>query len=433
MKIKPQKPYLMKRYLLSFFVIPMMLFAGCSEGKVSSGSAPLLTAFRLTAGGLTYDGKINHDTRTVRFEGITSGNYVNRVSVYLAEGASISPDPALYIGDWPQKTEFDIRKGTTCQRYLVELPDIIDHTSAQHVVMGYVQPSPWNFDNYFELIDWNCLTHILPSFCYVQPDASLKTDVLDNYLSQLVTEADRHDVKVIVSVRSTHGQSLFSPALATPELRERLAQNIIDYVRSYGLDGVDIDFEEYEKIGGLQDQLYDLFERIRSKMDDDMIFTSAIIPGDWVQYGSKWHTYFDYINIMSYDTPKTPQQFASFDSYVWDVEYCHETLGIPYSKLAGGIPFYGHTWETGIPGTDQAGGITFHNIMEYYRNLVPDAKNMDNVGSTYYNGHNTVERKCEYAKEKGIAGVMIWQLFQDARRADENLLKVVGKSMFGNA
>lgn len=310
-------------------------------------------------------------------------------------------------------------------------PEPEEPAKTSQVVMGYVQPTQWNFDNYFSLIDWSCLTHIIPSFCYVQPDASLKTDVLDNYISQIAAAAKENGVKVMVSVRSTTGKSLFSPAVATPELREKLAQNIMDYVRRYDLDGVDIDFEEYEKVGSLQQELYDLFARIRSKMDGDMLFSSAIIPGDWVKYGTQWHKYFDYINIMSYDTPRSAQQFASFDNYVWDVEYCRNTLGIPYSKLAAGMPFYGHTWEEGIPGTDSAGGITFHNIMEYYRDRNADAKYLDDIGQTFYNGHATIRRKCEYAKENGLGGVMIWQLFQDARRADESLLKVIGDTMFG--
>lgn len=419
----------MKKIFQISAIMFSMLVTACS-GRNQGTEENLLLAFRLTYEGMTYNGNINHSDGTILFEGITRGNNVEAAAAFLADGAAISPDPKTYVGNWPASSVFEVRKGDVVKKYEVMLPDLIDKASSSHVVMGYVQPAAWNFGNYFDLIDWNCLTHIIPSFCYVQPDASLKTDVLDNYISRIAAKAKENGVKVIVSVRSTTGQSLFSPAVATPELREKLAQNIMAYVRKYDLDGVDIDFEEYEKVGTLQSQLYDLFERIRSKMDDDMIFSSAIIPGDWVKYGTQWHTWFDYINIMSYDTPRTAQQFASYESYVWDIDYCYNTLKIPYSKLAAGMPFYGHTWEDGIPGTDSAGGITFHNIMEHYRSINPDAVNLDNIGKTYYNGHATIRRKCEYAKEKGIAGVMIWQLFQDARRPDESLLKVVGDAMF---
>lgn len=416
----------------NILLVMISLMASACTGRNTGAEEILLKAFRLTYGGMTYDGKIDHDNGTVSFADIASGKGVEAASAFLADGATISPDPAVYVGDWPASARFEVCKGDALMTYEVILTGLAVKEEADHVVMGYVQPASWNFDNYFSLIDWNSLTHVIPSFCYVQPDASLKTDVLDNYITMIASAAREHDVKVIVSVRSTGGQALFSPALATPELREKLAQNIMDYVRKHDLDGVDIDFEEYEKVGSLQTQLYDLFGRIRSKMDEDMIFSSAIIPGDWVKYGTRWHTYFDYINIMSYDTPRSARQFASFDSYVWDIGYCHDTLDIPYPKLVAGMPFYGHTWEEGIPGTDSAGGITFHNIMEYYRDINPDAKNLDNIGLTYYNGHETIRRKCEYAREKGIGGVMIWQLFQDALRPDESLLNVVGNVMSGN-
>lgn len=422
----------MKRILSILSVLVPLLTAGCSQRNHGDEDQSLLLAFRLTYEGKVYNGKISHEDGVILFDGITWGRNVEGAAAFLAEGASISPDPTSYVGDWPAKSVFEVRKGNVAKEYQVLLPDLFDKEQSGQVVMGYVQPASWNFDNYFDLIDWNCLTHILPSFCYVQADASLKTDVLDNYITRIAAAAKANDVKVVVSVRSTGGESLFSAAVETPELREKLAGNIIDYVKKHGLDGVDIDFEEYEKVGSLQQQLYDLFARIRSKMDDGMVFSCAVCAGDWVKYGTQWHTYFDYINIMSYDTPRSEQQFSSYDSYVWDVEYCYEKLDVPYSKLAAGMPFYGRTWEEGIPGTDSAGGITFHNIMEYYRDIDPEAKNLDNIGRTYYNGHATIRRKCEYAKEKGIGGVMIWQLFQDARRPDESLLKVVGESMFGN-
>ena len=37
----------------------------------------------------------------------------------------------------------------------------------------------------------------------------------------------------------------------------------------------------------------------------------------------------------------------------------------------------------------------------------------------------------EYAKEKGIGGVMMWQLFQDSVEDDESLLRVVGEASLG--
>ncbi len=56
----------------------------------------------------------------------------------------------------------------------------------------------------------------------------------------------------------------------------------------------------------------------------------------------------------------------------------------------------------------------------------------DNIGKTYYNGRPTIANKCKFIKENDYAGVMIWQLFQDAH--DDNymtlkLINVVGREM----
>lgn len=294
------------------------------------------------------------------------------------------------------------------------------------VVFGYAQPSQWNWEIYKDKIRWDCLTHILLCFSYVNADASLDSEVLDNYAATLTSAAHANGVKVIGSFRS---KGDFTSAVQTEALREKLASNIVAYSAKYGFDGIDIDYEEYQQAGPNNDKLLDLFSRIRKKMKKGMTLSSAVIAGDWVKYGTKWHESFDYINIMSYDVRRedNPGQFASYDDYVRDIDYCHNTLGIPYSKLTGGMPFYGHTWDN-LPGTDNAGGITFRNIMEYWRDLDAEAKNRDQSGKTWYNGHRTIRRKCQYAKDKGIAGVMIWQLFQDSVEEDESLLKVVGEA-----
>lgn len=304
------------------------------------------------------------------------------------------------------------------------------------LVFGYVQPAAWNFEQCFPAVQWDCLTHILPSFCYVQEDGTLDSSVLDQYIKQLRDEARQHGVKVIPSFRSTGGKDYFSRAVATPELREKLADNITRYVGKYGLDGVDIDFEEYERIAANRENLFDLFRRIREKMDRRLLMTSAVNPGKWLKdkgYGTEWHTCFDYVNVMSYDRKNgdTPVQTASYEQYVEDMVYCHETLDIPYHKLMGGLPFYGYSWDS-ITGTDNAGGITFNSIMNYYRDKYKDAKDRDNIGDTYYNGHKTIRKKCGYALETEMGGVMIWQLFQDSTRPDECLLRTVGDIMLQN-
>ena len=58
-------------------------------------------------------------------------------------------------------------------------------------------------------------------------------------------------------------------------------------------------------------------------------------------------------------------------------------------------------------------------------------RDRDNIGKTYYNGRPTIANKCKFIKENDYAGVMIWQLFQDAHNDnyDLKLINVVGREM----
>lgn len=428
------------RIMKHFLLLSTMLFAfltGCAkEGNPSSdqnGQAEnLLVSFRLESGEKTCHGVIDHSSRTVTFRGILYGESVTGVKVSLAEGATISPDPNTLLHMWPERQVFTVSDGTVSEEYTVILADYAEDQTLTSLVFGYAQPADWNFDLYYDKIDWSSLTHILLSFAYVNADGTLNSATLDKFITRLADRARANGVKPVISIRSGSGEN-FAKAVATADGRETLATNIVTYARQHDMDGIDIDYEEYSNLSDTENvrNLLDLFSRIRGKMGEDMFLACAINAGTWLDYGKEWASYFDYVSPMSYDAlngKETPQQHASYEKYVTDIERCHDYYGIPYSKLLGGVPFYGYSWDN-LPGTDANMGIAFRSIMDYYRDKNPEAKNVDVMGQTLYNGQETIRRKCRYAKDKDLAGIMIWQLFQDSTVEDESLLRVVGEEM----
>ena len=409
-------------FLLAFLPV------GCSGPAGDSEPGHLLESLQLEMDGKYYHASIDYTSMTASVSGIMYGSAVSDVVYRIAEGASISPNPLGFVRDWPESQVFTVTKDGVSEDYEVVLADYAEDQTVEQAVFGYVQPADWNFDLCIDRIDWTNITHMLLSFAYVNADGTLNTSTLDKFIQQLIDKARANGVKPVISIRST---GVFSQAISTAELRETLAGNIVAYAKKYDLDGIDIDYEEYETVAANLDNLHDLFRRIRGKMDSGMIMTCAIIGSGWVKYGTQWHTYFDYVNVMSYDSisdKKIPQQHSSYEKFVSDIENCHTQFGIPYSKIVGGVPFYGYSWDN-LPGTDSALGITFRSIMDYYRDKNPEAKNLDHIGDTYYNGQETIRRKCEYARKNRIGGVMIWQLFQDSLEPDESLLNVVGDVM----
>src|SRR5258708_24899153 len=92
--------------------------------------------------------------------------------------------------------------------------------------------------------------------------------------------------------------------------------------------------------------------------------------------------------------------------------------GVPPVKTCLGLPFYGR----GVH--DRTKTLTYAEIVHRYR---PTAE-VDEVDGVYFNGATTIERKTKMALQRKLAGVMIWELGQDA--ADEHsLLHVIDRTI----
>jgi GH18 family chitinase len=80
--------------------------------------------------------------------------------------------------------------------------------------------------------------------------------------------------------------------------------------------------------------------------------------------------------------------------------------GLPKEKAVLGVPFYGYGF-----------GAAFRKRDYPYSEIVkthPGAETSDQVGdSIWYHGIPTIKSKAAYAKEPGLAGIMIWSLDYD--------------------
>ena len=397
----------------------------CSQNGGGEKPDNGLLSFALKAGGREYHGVIDTETFTVTIGGIKTLSQISGVTYKVADGAEITPLPESLVGKWVQDQKFTVKGKSGSKVYTVHLKDL-ETEPARKVVIGYLPASDWEYDAEFRNIRWQYLTHLNVSFLHVTANGDLQEESVSGHLAEIRDEAEKHGIKVLISLNSDSKKG-FAAAIKDPAIRTKLVDNTLAFARKYKLDGIDIDFEVYEAVGP---DLLAFVRELHEKKDKEMLLTSAVAnwnPGQG--YSTDWHKYFDYINLMAYDFTggwAKEGQHASYEQSIGLVDLWLTTLQAPASKLVLGLPFYGYSWDN-ISFLDEVKAIRYHQILTQYPGQEVSQK--DQVGRTYYNGKPTLIRKCEYVKENHLAGVMIWQLFQDAKEESESLLKVVGESM----
>lgn len=296
------------------------------------------------------------------------------------------------------------------------------------VVIGYLPLDDWEFERSFPSIKWEYLTHINMSFARVKADGTLNIEAIEERIEKVRDTAREHHVKALISV-AKNGPGEFTAAINDPKASKELTERLVALAKEYDLDGIDIDYEEYDNWDANFPSLLALARKLHQNKEQGMLLTCAV-NSRWLKFGTEWQQYFDYINLMSYDrgafTDK-PAQHSSYEDFVADLNFWETVCKAPKSKIVGGLPFYGYSWDEELADiVDNVRGIRYHTILEHFGTK---AEETDAIGKTLYNGRPTIRKKCNFVVENGYAGVMIWQLFQDAYQDDRKLIKTVGEAI----
>ena len=196
---------------------------------------------------------------------------------------------------------------------------------------------------------------------------------------------------------------------ADPATRIAFVRNLAIFLKTYGLDGADVDWEHPKskaEIENFQKLLIELKSAFRLHG-----FKLSIAVSGWGTYlKPETIPFVDRIHVMAYDqgTPHSPFAGATRDIKHW------EKQGVPKSKLILGIPFYGKNAK------GQALGYS-----EILNRFKPGADS-DLAGGYHFNGPATIRKKTDYAIREGFGGVMIWELGQDVK-GKNSLLHAIGK------
>ncbi len=330
------------------------------------------------------------------------------------------------------------------------------HHETNSIVVGYY-PSWLREKLPVELIKFKNLTHIIHAFAWPNADGSISSydDFCYPKLIQLSHEAE---LKILVALGGWGQSDGFSPMAANPITCANFIKNITNFCLNYGYDGVDIDWEFPANVtdrNNLTLLVYELRQAFNNKAPN-LLITMAVPAGSWNGQWFDYSTlknYVDWFGCMTYDFHGDWSDHAGHNSPLYappqdqcgsvhdGIQYVNVTRKVPKDKILLGIPFYGRGFNATAlyaPHTGSSEHI-YSEILPLIGNgwvyhwddvsKVPYLVNSTLTKLISYDDTISIRLKCEYAKEKNLAGVMIWAFGQHVIGYNQPLLETVGKAM----
>lgn len=324
-------------------------------------------------------------------------------------------------------------------------------TEAQRV-SAYHQ---WFNTNKIQSWYWDQVTDVNASFLQVNANGGLGFGVggaadafQEAQFNNFIAVAKQNGKKIFISIGgASELQALNFRNISQNQARcNTFADNVVNFCNTYGLDGIDVDWEPFSTNPTTQPTPAEWDRLIKAVHDRIVVYeqgggrnlelTAAVFPWEFnnSHVTTSCYQYFDHLNLMVYDFGGPGWQnhslnvpgnnFTSGGKYRgWDIEaacidYWNVTKGLPKSKMVLGLPFYGRSAEWSFNAND------FRNYRDI---LASDASaNTKNSSSGWqYNGQSTINRKTTYALDNGLKGVFFWEWTGDGTNESTSLQKEV--------
>ena len=255
-----------------------------------------------------------------------------------------------------------------------------------------------------------------------------------NRMSQVVAAAHPNGCKVLASLYAQPGDGL-TEVVQSATMRAELVANLVALVTTYGLDGIDLDWEDQgayppdSSTRGLQDILINDLHAALNPLGKVIMVASA---WDRQNILAATAAKVEAIQVMTYDMTYTPAAarppvHSSYQDTVSGMNLWI-SAGFPRSKLLLGIPAYGEdaagvavTWReivSAIHPTDDQNSANVTSVASATRGTLAVSG-----GVLWWNGLDMVRQKAAFAVTQNLGGVMLFDAGLDL--ATNGILQVI--------
>jgi chitinase len=315
------------------------------------------------------------------------------------------------------------------------------------------------------------LTHLIYSFLRFQNDTlAFRNDQQRDNVMQIIDLKKKYPhLKIMVSIGGWGGCAPCSALFATEEQRNTFAETTVALLKTYHIDGLDLDWE-YPAIEGYPGHTYDssdkehftaLVTTLRQKMGNEFLLSFA--AGGFVQYlehSIDWVNVIpqvDFVNLMTYDLVGGYSTVTGHHTPLQDYRPGQESIQkcvawllqhhVDEKKLIIGAAFYARVWENVLPennGLYNAGtfkqGVSFKNFNTYFTDSSGFRYYWDKKSKAPYryselkqlfatfDDRRSIKAKSKFVRNKKLGGMMFWELSDD--KTEEGLLQTMRKKLY---
>lgn len=192
-----------------------------------------------------------------------------------------------------------------------------------------------------------------------------------NTLNDVLIKARANNAKVFVGINdgSGDGKTNFKNMAATATGRNNFVKDVMNKVRQYGFDGVDMDWEFPTTSDGTDGTFTAMMKELSDSLHRDARYylSCAITAGKYAggyrdAIRNELYPYVDFFNVMAYDDFSTSVAYKHHSDYALAqtcLNYWLNTRQMPASKCVLGLPAYGR--PSGI--TQSGTTISFRGIL----------------------------------------------------------------------